>query len=617
MNLKLVAIDLDGSLLRNDFTYEVERFNAVRQRLGEQGVRFAILSGHSRQDLTAFLSEMDTRDIYLTSHNGNYVNYNGKRLRKVDLPNDVLAWYKSKLQQFDNLLFIADDGEQVYAYQRGKSSYLDSELQRVYPGAKPIEDLDELKGRPLFKLAANFALERPDVKKLQRRLQEERTDLDVIVRRFDWLEVHTRAGGKGAVLEYLQDLYAISKDETLTFGNKMNDASMNQLAAYPVAMANAYIEYRKITPYVIGSNEEQALIRLLEEIADAGSLAPLNKYHNPEKEESNPMNTQADAHSSASHTPEVEPVTSPSHTQGFVGKARGMAGDVALNVEFAIQNIEIVQEQETVGIGDLALQTLPGQIIAKNSLDVDTISSATVTSNAIRNAIIDAAQQAVDAMQATVDASSGASIHDSHAESEPVTVGEGEYIGRAQGLGGELVVRVTTSDGQSIDQVEVLSHKETPGIGTKAIDALPAQIVSANSTDVDSISGASITSSAIKEAVEQAMAGGESNDEVDQLIDTLIQDQNLRSAFKAVLQEHLPERTTGEPVHAAESASKKPIYDQRSVEEIDADRTLTKEQKAQRIMNQIFYAREAANAEDMTEATDTPSTDAVSSASQH
>lgn len=284
MDLKLVAIDLDGSLLRNDFTYEVERFNAVRERLGEQGVRFAILSGHSRQDLTVLLSEMDTRDIYLTSHNGNYVNYNGKRLRKVDLPDDALAWYKSKLQQFDNLLFIADDGEQVYAYQRGKSSYLDSELQRVYLGAKPIEDLDELKGRPLFKLAANFALERPDVKKLRRRLQEERTDFDVIVRRFGWLEVHTRAGGKGTVLEYLQDLYAISKDETLTFGNKMNDASMNQLAAYPVAMANSYIEYRKITPYVIGSNEEQALIRLLEEIADAGSLAPLNKYHNPKKE---------------------------------------------------------------------------------------------------------------------------------------------------------------------------------------------------------------------------------------------------------------------------------------------------------------------------------------------
>ena len=53
--------------------------------------------------------------------------------------------------------------------------------------------------------------------------------------------------------------------------------------------------------------------------------------------------------------------------------------------------------------------------------------------------------------------------------------------------------------------MEVISHQETDGIGTKAIEDLPAAIVSANSTEVDNVASATITSEAIKEAVEDAI----------------------------------------------------------------------------------------------------------------
>ena len=54
--------------------------------------------------------------------------------------------------------------------------------------------------------------------------------------------------------------------------------------------------------------------------------------------------------------------------------------------------------------------------------------------------------------------------------------------------------------------MEVLDNKETPGIGTKAIDTLPDAIVKAGSTKVDNVSTATITSKAIKEAVEDALS---------------------------------------------------------------------------------------------------------------
>lgn len=79
-----------------------------------------------------------------------------------------------------------------------------------------------------------------------------------------------------------------------------------------------------------------------------------------------------------------------------------------------------------------------------------------------------------------------------------------ELTGEAQGYGGTLKVAVTVSDGR-IAQIRVTEHHETEGIGTKAIDELPAAIVKANGTQVDVVSGATYTSRAILDAVAQAM----------------------------------------------------------------------------------------------------------------
>ena len=79
-----------------------------------------------------------------------------------------------------------------------------------------------------------------------------------------------------------------------------------------------------------------------------------------------------------------------------------------------------------------------------------------------------------------------------------------QRTGEADGYGGKLKVSVTMN-GTDITEVKVIEHSETPGVGTRAIDALPEKIVQADSVDVDSISGATVTSEAIKQAVGQAM----------------------------------------------------------------------------------------------------------------
>ncbi|MCI9402438.1 MAG: FAD-dependent oxidoreductase [Oscillospiraceae bacterium] len=81
----------------------------------------------------------------------------------------------------------------------------------------------------------------------------------------------------------------------------------------------------------------------------------------------------------------------------------------------------------------------------------------------------------------------------------------GEYTASAQGMGGQVPVTVTFSANE-ITKVEIGEHNETPGISDPAIEQLPDAIVKAQSADVDVVSGATVTSTAIIEAVKSCIA---------------------------------------------------------------------------------------------------------------
>ena len=82
---------------------------------------------------------------------------------------------------------------------------------------------------------------------------------------------------------------------------------------------------------------------------------------------------------------------------------------------------------------------------------------------------------------------------------------DGEYEGVGTGMGGDVKVKVTVADGK-ITNVEVLEHAETEGVCEPAIEQIPVAIVEANSTDVDVVTNATVTSNAIIEAVNNALS---------------------------------------------------------------------------------------------------------------
>ena len=103
-------------------------------------------------------------------------------------------------------------------------------------------------------------------------------------------------------------------------------------------------------------------------------------------------------------------------------------------------------------------------------------------------------------MQKTLLAASVALALSSTAYAAP-TFTPGTYKAEATGIHGPVAVEVTFSK-DKIEKIAVVSQKETPGIGTLAVDALPAKMVEVQSPKVDAVAGATITSNAIRTAVE-------------------------------------------------------------------------------------------------------------------
>ena len=80
-----------------------------------------------------------------------------------------------------------------------------------------------------------------------------------------------------------------------------------------------------------------------------------------------------------------------------------------------------------------------------------------------------------------------------------------EYIGTANGFGGEVKVKVTMN-GDKIEKIDVLSHSETAGVSDPAFSTIPQAIIDAQSANVDVVANATVSSKAIMAAVENALS---------------------------------------------------------------------------------------------------------------
>ena len=194
------------------------------------------------------------------------------------------------------------------------------------------------------------------------------------------------------------------------------------------------------------------------------------------------------------------------------GTGAGKVGDVVVEVtadKSNIYSVKILDQNETPGIGSLAVEQLPAAIVGANSVAVDSVASATVTSDAIKAAVCAALSEAgynpadFGYVEPTPAPTPEPTPQPTPAAAAPAG-GAQTAQGSGTGIDGKIVVEVK-ADANTIYEVNILEQNETPGIGSVAVEKLPAAIVEANSLEVDGVTGATVSSDAIKAAVSEAL----------------------------------------------------------------------------------------------------------------
>ena len=203
----------------------------------------------------------------------------------------------------------------------------------------------------------------------------------------------------------------------------------------------------------------------------------------------------------------------------YKGTGTGYAGDITVSVQIKdkqIVAIDILSTSDDAAFFNRAKAVID-RIIEGQTLDVDTVSGATFSSNgiisAVKNALTgekDSGETGQSQSGGTAAAGSATSVAQVEDASE---YKDGTYYGTGTGFGGTLKVQVDISGGK-IAAIQILENNDGSEYISKASSIINA-IISSQSTNVDTVSGATYSSvgiiQAVRDALSQAAVSGSDN----------------------------------------------------------------------------------------------------------
>lgn len=190
----------------------------------------------------------------------------------------------------------------------------------------------------------------------------------------------------------------------------------------------------------------------------------------------------------------------------YEGTGTGFAGQIKVAVEIkdkSIISIEIIDS----GADDTAFvnraKGVIDKIIASQSFDVDVVSGATYSSNGIISAVKNALTGEVDNNQTASVATGQGSTSISKVE-EPSEYKDGTYYGSGTGFAGTTTVKVVVSGGK-ITSISIQSTNDDSSY-VQSASAVISRIIAGQTTNVDTVSGATYSSVGIIQAVRNALS---------------------------------------------------------------------------------------------------------------
>jgi hypothetical protein len=199
----------------------------------------------------------------------------------------------------------------------------------------------------------------------------------------------------------------------------------------------------------------------------------------------------------------------------YEGTATGYGGPLTVRITVKggkLTDIKVVSQTETPEYFNRAKAVI-GKILSSGNVNVDSVSGATISSNAIKKAVADALSKAGSKQKAKVtpvkkDARAAKGRKGNAAGTFSIgsaNLNDGVYTGSGQGYNGPIRVRVTVSGG-NITNVEILSNSDDAPFFNRA-KAVIGRLLGSPGKSVDTVSGATYSSRGIIDAVRNALSG--------------------------------------------------------------------------------------------------------------
>lgn len=265
MKIKMIATDLDGTLLQSDHQIG-KKTRQTLMKLAQKGVKIVPASGRPLTGVLPYTEKLGLagKQNYAVLFNGAVVqNLAGKSLIRHQLAfSDAAEMLKLQKKAPSNLHFMREDRfytlDHELSIQMGKTVFLNR---------MKIKIMDQLPADFSY-LKAEFTGEGPEMDRLGKefpvwlfeKYNVARTDPMI------W-EINERGASKGMAVHELAQLLGIRDQEVVVFGDQGNDLSMFENPNfYKVAMGNAIDELKEKADFVTRNNDDEGISYALERL---------------------------------------------------------------------------------------------------------------------------------------------------------------------------------------------------------------------------------------------------------------------------------------------------------------------------------------------------------------
>lgn len=266
--IKLIVADMDGTLLNDKHELHPE-FWEIEEELSNDGILFAVASGRQYYNLESNFERIKDRMIFF-SENGTHVVHKGKELYVNELdPKAAKNFIKIGRELEDVQVVLCGKGS---AYIESKDEKFVKEIKKYYTRLEYVEDLTTVEDTVLKVTLCDW---KGVEENSYNHFKEFENEYKVAIAARIFLDITSKSANKGNAIKGVQDELGISPEETLVFGDYLNDLEMMQNAKHSYAMKNAHPEILKISKFSTKfDNNENGVLRTIE---DLGLLKSRNR----------------------------------------------------------------------------------------------------------------------------------------------------------------------------------------------------------------------------------------------------------------------------------------------------------------------------------------------------